>query len=162
MTVEEIARSAGVSHMTFFRHFPTKESVVLDDPYDPVLGEAVARTSPDLSALDRVTIAVLDAWENLDEPDDEQTRARIALAASHPSLRAGIWENTQRTQEVIVESLVQTGTPQLEARVAAGAVNGALTAALFDWAEHGDAGSLADCIRTAMRLLARTNKETVG
>jgi AcrR family transcriptional regulator len=37
-TVAAIARAAGVSHMTFFRHFPTKESVVLDDPYDPVTG----------------------------------------------------------------------------------------------------------------------------
>ena len=38
VTVEEVARAAGFSHMTFFRHFPTKDAVVLDDPYDPVLG----------------------------------------------------------------------------------------------------------------------------
>ena len=46
VTVEEVARTAGFSHMTFFRHFPTKEAVVLDDPYDPVLGVAVARQHP--------------------------------------------------------------------------------------------------------------------
>jgi AcrR family transcriptional regulator len=154
VTVAEVAGAAGVSHMTFFRHFPTKESVVLDDPYDPVLGEAVARTSTDEPALDRVIAAVLDAWENLDEPGDQQTRTRIELAASHPSLRAGVWENNQRTEEVIVRGLTDTGVDRLEARVAAGAVNGSLTAALFDWAEHEDAGSLGDRVRTAMTLLA--------
>src|SRR5664279_5575250 len=41
-TVAAISRAAGVSQMTFFRHFPTKESVVLDDPYDPVIAEQVA------------------------------------------------------------------------------------------------------------------------
>lgn len=159
VTVAEVARAAGVSHMTFFRHFPTKESVVLDDPYDPLLGEAVARTNADLPALQRVIAAVLDAWENLDAPGDQETRSRIELVASHPSLRAGLWANNQRTEEVIVSALTETGVDRLEARVAAGAVNGSLTAALFDWAENEDAGSLGDRVRTAMRLLAGRNRE---
>ena len=41
-TVADVAAVAGVSSMTFFRHFPTKESVLLEDPYDPVIGRAVA------------------------------------------------------------------------------------------------------------------------
>ena len=159
VTVEEVARAAGVSHMTFFRHFPTKESVVLDDPYDPVLGDAVARTKSDLPALERVIIAVLDAWEDLDEPGDQQTRVRIQLAASHPSLRAGVWENNQRTEAVMVTALMETGVDRLEAHVAAGAVSGCLTAALFDWAENEGAGSLGDRVRTAMRLLAGGDRE---
>ena len=42
-TVAAIARAAGVSHMTFFRHFPTKESVLLDDAYDPIIAAQVTR-----------------------------------------------------------------------------------------------------------------------
>ncbi len=41
-TVQEIADAAGVSHMTFFRHFPTKEAVV-----------AQRRLRPDARRADR-------------------------------------------------------------------------------------------------------------
>lgn len=154
VTVEEVARSAGVSHMTFFRHFPTKDSVVLDDPYDPLLAVAVARQDPSLPALERVRLAFLEAWKEIEEPDDELTRSRIELAAAHPSLRAGVWENNQRTADSLVTTLHETGVGMLEARVASGAVLGSLTAALFDWAEDEEAGSLGDRVRTALEMLA--------
>jgi len=154
VSVEEVARTAGVSHMTFFRHFPTKESVVLDDPYDPLLGAAVAAQSADLPALERVRRALLEAWEAIDEPGDEMTRKRIELAAAHPSLRARVWENNQRTEEVMVEALTRSGVDRLESRVAAGATLGALTAALFDWAESTDGETLGERVRMAMGMLS--------
>jgi AcrR family transcriptional regulator len=153
VTVEQVAAAAGVSHMTFFRHFPTKESVVLDDPYDPVIGEAIAAQSTRLPALERVRLGIMEAWEKLDEPGDDRVRGRIALAASHPSLRAGVWENNKRTEDVIVAALEKTGVDRLEASVAAGATLGALTAAIFAWAESEDDGSLGDGVRAAMSLL---------
>lgn len=154
VTVEEVARSAGFSHMTFFRHFPSKDAVVLDDPYDPVLGAAVARQEPSLPALERVRRAVLEAWEGVDEPGDELTRIRIELAASHPQLRARVWENNRRTEVVIVEALTSSGVAPLEAKVAAGAVLGSLTAALFDWAEHDDGTTLGERVRRSLEILA--------
>jgi AcrR family transcriptional regulator len=153
VTVEDVARAAGVSHMTFFRHFPTKESVVLDDPYDPIIGEAVASQNPSLPAIERVRLALLEAWRSVEEPGDEETKRRIELAAHHPSLRARVWENNRRTEEVIVAALTDTGTPRFEATVAAGTVLGALTAALFDWGEHGEA-SLGDLVMDALELMA--------
>jgi AcrR family transcriptional regulator len=153
VTVEEVAAAAGVSHMTFYRNFPTKEAVVLDDPYDPIVAGAVAEQDPDLAVLERVRRGVLAAFGRLDEPEDRTVRLKIRLAANHPSLRARVWENNLRTENVIVEALIASGTPRLEASVAAGAVLGALTAALFDWA-LGDAGSsLAERIELALSLL---------
>lgn len=157
VTVAEVAAAAGVSHMTFFRHFPTKESVVLDDPYDPVLGEAVARQDPDLSALERISRGILEAWRNVDEPADVMTRRKIELAASHPSLRARVWENNRRTEEVLIRALTETGTPRFDATIAAGAVMGALTAALFDWAERRD-DTLGKIVTSAMELLGRMGR----
>lgn len=152
VTVEEVARAAGVSHMTFYRHFPTKESVVLDDPYDPLIGEAVARQDPATPTVARVAAGVMGAWGATDGPDPEEVRARLRLAADHPGLRARAWENNHRTEEVIVEALTGTGTAPLEAKVAAGAVLGALTAALFDWAES-EGGTLDDRITRALALI---------
>lgn len=153
VTAEQVARAAGVSHMTFFRHFPTKESVVLDDPYDPVIGEAVAGQDIDLPPLERARLGVLAAWGTLDPPAQSATRARLRLAAGHPGLRARAWENNLQKEQAIVAALTDTGVDRLEARATAGAVLGALTAALFDWAERDTDVRLGDCIHSGLAVL---------
>jgi AcrR family transcriptional regulator len=152
VTVEEIATATGVSHMTFFRHFPTKVSVLVDDPYDPIIGEMVAKTDPSSSPLERVRRGLLAAWASVDEPDDEIIRARFRILTENEDIVAHAWSNNQQTAQVIVEALVSTGVPEFEARVIAGAVIGALTAALLDWAEHDDTGTLGDRVRQVLEI----------
>jgi len=159
VTVEEIARDAGVSHMTFFRHFPTKESVVLDDPYDPVLAEAISSVDDRQPLLARVAGGIMSAWASLEPPEAEVARSRIELAASHPALRAKVWENNRRTEDIIVAALVDDGVPVTDARIAAGAVLGAITAALFDWAESVDGESLGDRVEKAMTIVSLATQE---
>ena len=154
VTVEEIAAAAGVSHMTFFRHFPTKVSVLLDDPYDPVIGKMVAATDPELPALERIRMGLLRAWEHVEEPDDEMTRARLRILTRHDDIIAHVWANNRKTEQVIIDALESTGVPGLEARVATGAVMGAMMAALIDWGEHDDSETLGDRVRFALRQLA--------
>jgi AcrR family transcriptional regulator len=155
VTVDEIAAAAGVSHMTFFRHFPTKVSVLLDDPYDPIIGEMVANTDSSLPAMERVRTGLLDSWASIDEPADESMRARFRILTDHEELVAQAWANNRRTERVIVEALVSTGVPRLEASVATGAVMGALMAALIDWGGDEASGSLGDRVRLALEQLAR-------
>lgn len=153
VTVEEVAGAAGVSHMTFFRHFPTKASVLVDDPYDPIIGQMVAETDPALPPLERIRTGLLTAWSSVEEPDDEIIRARFRILTENEDIVAHAWSNNLQTERVIIEALVSTGVPMLEARVAAGAVIGALTAALLDWAENDDAGTLGDRVRQVLGLL---------
>jgi len=152
-TVAAISRAAGVSHMTFFRHFPTKESVLLDDPYDPVIAERVAAQPATLPALERVRRGLAEAWADVPEPTDADVRARIRLVAGHPALRARMWENTQRTERAMVDALVRAGVPRLEALVAAAACLGGLTAALIDWASDDAGQSLGQRISAALDQL---------
>ncbi|QDC14287.1 TetR/AcrR family transcriptional regulator [Rhodococcus ruber] len=153
VTVDRIAAAAGVSHMTFFRHFPSKDAVLLDDPYDPVIAEAVAAQSADRSPLERACRGVLDAWAQIPESDLGDVRTRLRIVAAHPRLRARMWENTLRTQEAVAAALAEPGTRRLDAAVAAGACMGALMAALTDWAETGD-GTLGNRIVSALHQLA--------
>jgi AcrR family transcriptional regulator len=162
VTVEEIAEAAGVSHMTFFRHFPTKVSVLLDDPYDPVIGAMVAATDPSLTPLERIRRGVLDALEHMDEPDDDMTRTRLGILVGRDDLVAHAWANNRATERIIVDALRSTGVPTLDAHVAAGAAMGAMMAALIDWAEDGNAGSLGDRIHLALDLLCVSDRSVAG
>ena len=155
-TVAQIADAAGVSQMTFFRYFPTKESVVFDDPYDPLIADLISSQDPVLPALERVRRGLLAGWRVVPEPTDEATRAKIRLIAGHPRLAAGVWENNRRTEDLIVSALVGTGVGRLEARVAAGACLGGLTAALLDWALEPDGQELRDRMTDALGFLGES------
>ncbi|MFD4621918.1 TetR/AcrR family transcriptional regulator [Streptomyces sp. NPDC058475] len=46
--MDQIAEAAEISPSTFFRYFPTKEDVVVQDEYDPALARAL-RARPGLT-----------------------------------------------------------------------------------------------------------------
>lgn len=152
-TVEDVAARAGVSHMTFFRHFPTKEAVLLEDPYDDVIAEAVLAQDPALPALERVRLGFLAAWAGLPEPATAETRDRVRVVAGHPGLMARAWQNNRRTGDLVTDALVTDGVGLLEARVAAGACLGALMEALLHWATDDSGTPLGDLVRAALGQL---------
>ena len=152
-TVAQIAAAAGVSHMTFFRHFPTKESVVVGDPYDPLIAEAVQQQPVDLPAFERVRRGLLAAWSQMPEMAMGETRDRIRLAVRHPGLRAASQESSRATEEFVVAALEDSGVSHVEAIVATGACLGAVMAALVDWGVDPDAGPLGPRIVTALEAL---------
>lgn len=68
-TVVQIAREAGVSHMTFFRCFPAKEDVVLSDEYDPMLEELVRERTHSRSAVERIHRATLERTHMIEQAE---------------------------------------------------------------------------------------------
>jgi AcrR family transcriptional regulator len=162
VTVAEVAEAAGVSHMTFFRHFPTKESVVLDDPYDPAIGRAVAATDPGLPTPLRVIAGLEQAWSAVDGEGDELARLRMGIAAGAPSIWARVWQNNLRTEAVVTEALVETGVDPFEARVTAGAVLGGLMSALVDWGATATDEPLAERIARALSVMAGQAPDAEG
>jgi AcrR family transcriptional regulator len=151
-TAAQIAAAAGVTEMTFFRHFPSKAALVIDDPYDPLMAAAVARQPRDLAALTRLARGVREAWQEVPPPAAEQVRVRLRIAASSPSLRGAMWRGTAESERVLAEQLVTDGTDEGVARIAASATLSALMTALLVWAES-DHPDLSHAITTALDVL---------
>ena len=151
-TVAQIAEHAGVTEMTFYRHFRTKGQLVVEDPYDPLIAAAISSQPTELAPLVRAARGVRAAWEWQPLDDDDTLKARIALAGATPSLLPAIRAGTAATEDAIAEQLVAGGTSPHDAAVCAAAVMGALMTALLDWPRR-EGATLGGAILRALDLL---------
>ncbi|MEU4293148.1 TetR family transcriptional regulator [Kribbella sp. NPDC026596] len=151
-SVSDIAARAGVTEMTFFRHFPGKASVLVDDPYDPVIGAAIRQQPTSLDPISRAARGVRAAWRQVPRPSIAQVRVRLRIVAHTPALRASIAAGTAATEAVIAEALTDGTTSRKKALIAASAVMSALNTALLEWSMTDD-DDLGQAIETALDVL---------
>jgi len=155
-TVEQISAAADVSHMTFFRHFPTKESVVDTDDYDPMLAELI-RSRPaaedPLIAIRRATVAGLTA---ILPADREALLVRSRLIMETPALRARQADNQHATRVLLADALAARAgldTPTFRLEVLAAAALAALTTAVTTWTAGSGAVDLISLVDEAFTML---------
>ncbi|MDR2998543.1 MAG: TetR/AcrR family transcriptional regulator [Microbacterium sp.] len=131
----EIAARAGVSEMTLFRHFPSKEALLLDDPFDPLMAEAVSARPAGEPAMRALTSGIGDVWSGIDADAAGALRARLRIVAAASGLHGAIERSSAATAEALVVALQQRGSSATTARVAASAVISGLSVALLAWAQ---------------------------
>jgi AcrR family transcriptional regulator len=152
-TAAAIASRAGVTEMTFFRHFASKDAVLVDDPYDPLIAEAISGQPAGTPPLTAAIAGVREAWRAVPAPAAVEVRERLRIVSRTPSLRGALARNSAGTSEAIADALESRGASIADSRIAAAAMIGALNAALLEWAD-GDDPDLGSAIDTALRVLA--------
>ena len=108
-TVAQIAAAAGVTEMTFYRHFGSKVQLLVDDPYDPLIAGAIAEQPVELPPIIRTVRGIRLAWRRLPITDEEPVRERVAIVAATPSLLPALRASTAATEQAISEQLVADG-----------------------------------------------------
>ncbi|WP_082317676.1 TetR family transcriptional regulator [Streptomyces sp. NRRL WC-3549] len=154
-TADDIAAAAGISQRTLWRYTPSKELCVrplltyaLDAatelmrswPRDRPLSEAVAGTRPR-------------SGEEQSAMDPDALRDLVRLTRTEPGLRA-VWLQVHHDAEPVFAEVIAERTGRrpedLEPRVQATVLNGALRVAVEEWAWNADTGQ-----RTPARAIAR-------
>jgi AcrR family transcriptional regulator len=157
-TVDQIAAAAEVSPATFFRYFPTKEDVLLQDDYDPLLVENWRKHLSD--GVSPVTVArrvIVETLGGLPENELAMIRYRTKLMFEVPQLRARMWDNWISTQrmldELIAEQLGST-TDDIRVRTISGALIGSMISTFEIWVQHPER-DLAEVLDEALGILER-------
>ncbi len=157
VTVTELAREAGVTERTFFRHFPTKEAVLFQDYETQVewLAEALARRPRSESVFDAVLAAIASFPYDLEVVRQAATARNELISAERI---AGHLRVVQASFAAVLTDFVRVryaDVPDiaLVAEVAGAALAAALVVAVEHWGRDGCTGDLGAITASSMDLV---------
>ena len=157
MTVTELAREAGVTERTFFRHFATKEAVLFQDYETQLewLAEALAQRPASESLFDAVLASVAAFPHDLEVVRQAATARAELISADRV---AGHLRVVQSSFARVLTDFVRNRNPDtanidLGAEVAGSALAAALVVAVENWGRNGCAGDLGERVAASLDLL---------
>ena len=157
-TVEQIAAAAEVSPSTFFRYFPTKEDIVLQDDMDTRMIEALERQPAGLGPLSAVRAATREVFTSYTQADLDLLGETTALTMTVPEVRARAMNEFARTISAIGEALAKrAGRPadDLAVRTTAGAIIGVIMSITMPWEDwSSDRRTIEDMFERIDQALA--------
>lgn len=154
-TARDIAQAAGVSVMTFFRHFPFKEDVVLGMPPDSTAIMTAERTlgaaGEDARPLD-VARTVLDAVvDKLGEEGLSDVALRLAIVHENPTLLRALYARVPRWEQVVATLLspsLRTDDDDFATHLTAAVMVLYWVEVMREWSHRGGTDADAALLRT--------------
>jgi AcrR family transcriptional regulator len=146
-TVEQIAAAAEVSPSTFFRYFPTKEDLVLQDDMDTRMIAAFERQPPGLGPIAAVRAAARQMFTAYSPADMDLIRETTRLMMTVPEIRARAMDEFARTITVVAEAIAKRAgrsPDDLAVRAAAGAIIGVIMSVTMPWEGWSEEASFED------------------
>jgi len=155
-TVDQIAEAAEISPSTFFRYFATKEDLVIEDEYDPLIIEIFLAQPASLGAVAAMRTAMREALEHIYDADHNQLLQRTKLQLQVPAIRARMLSNQFNTLTAMAEAAARRyhrDVNDFAVQVFAGACVGALIPAITRWAASDGKELLPDLVDSALEQL---------
>ena len=157
VTVTELAREAGVTERTFFRHFPTKEAVLFQDYETQLewLAKALAQRPASDSLFDAVLASVAAFPHDLEVVRQAATARAELISADRIASHLRV---VQSSFAQVLTDFVRNRNPgvaniELRAEVAGSALAAALVVAVENWGRNGCAGDLGELVAASLDLL---------
>jgi AcrR family transcriptional regulator len=146
-TVEQIAAAAEVSPSTFFRYFPTKEDLVLQDDMDTRMVAAFEQQPPGLGPIAAVRAATREVLSSYTGADLDIVRETTRLTMTVPEVRARAMDEFARTITVVGEAVAKRAgrsRDDLAVRTVAGAIIGVIMSITMPWEGWSEGRSMED------------------
>jgi len=156
-TVDQIAAAADISPSTFFRYFPSKEDVVLQDDLDVLALGAFEAQPSGLSPVAAFRAAAATAFAALSEDDLARLQETSALTFSVPEVRARAMDELSRTIGVIAAAAARRSghdPDDFAVRNLAGAIVGVIMAATMPWSDWAEQQPTQDMLTRIDAALA--------
>lgn len=157
VTVGEIADEVGMAASTLYRHFRTKEDIVIWDEHDAAIDDALERAFKERAPLDAIRHVFVDVLATRYDADLDFQLQRVRYLYSTPQLRAADAEADLRMHVELTTGLqhFMTKRNRPAAEVIAGASLVALDIAVDRWQQDDAQRSLADLIGESFDQLAQ-------
>ncbi|HEY2504416.1 MAG TPA: TetR/AcrR family transcriptional regulator [Mycobacterium sp.] len=157
VTVTELAREAGVTERTFFRHFPTKEAVLFQDYETQLewLAEALAQRPPSESLFDAVLASVAAFPHDLEVVRQAATARTELISADRIASHLRVVQSSfaQVLTEFVRNRKQNVANIDLFAEVAGSVLAAALVVAVESWGRNGCAGDLGELVAAGLDLV---------